>query len=57
VRPEFRRDAKRTVFAIDFVLLLLVISPPATIGLVLAFTFAAIASTLPLKMVKRVRPT
>ena len=57
VRPEFRRDAKRTVFAIDIVLLLLVISPPATIGLVLAFTFAAIASTLPLKMVKRVRPT
>jgi hypothetical protein len=47
----------RTVFAIDIVLLLLVISPPATIGLVLAFTFAAIASTLPLKMVKRVRPT
>jgi uncharacterized membrane protein len=57
VRPQFRRDAKRTVFAIDTVLLLLIISPPATIGLVLAFTFAAIASTLPLKMVKRVRPT
>ena len=57
VRPKFRRDAMRTVFAIDIVLLLLVISPPATIGLVLAFTFAAIASTLPLKMVKRVRPT
>lgn len=54
-KPKFRKDAITLIIAVDTIFLLLLISPPATLGLVLAFAFAAIASTLPLKLIKRVK--
>ncbi|MDP6640267.1 MAG: hypothetical protein QF817_04280 [Candidatus Poseidoniaceae archaeon] len=57
VGNRFRFDTKRTVIIADLIFLLLVIYPPAAIGMVVAFAFASFVATLPLRMVKRVRPS
>ena len=56
VRPKFRKDATIAIIGIDIIFLLILFSPPLTLGMVLAFAFASFAATVPLTILKRVRP-